>query len=320
VSDQPSNPDDSILDGVRTWLGQHGFPLEFRVARSLAAAGFTVTPSHYVETEQASSPREIDVLAVYARGSSVGPRLSFRLYVEAKWSHDLPWIVFASPHAALQPDTALESVVSNDVGEALLWLLQPSREWAGMAPFAAPRLPGYGGRVMVKEREGRKERMDPFFAAMQSVTGIANEAVGVRSVSLAPPRSSDAVFGFPLIVVDGPLVQVTLNESTGDLDLTRVARTRVHWRGIDAQRPTHVDIVTAEDIAAFANDWMRDLAAAADYLASAHWELSEALRQGSQEPLKYLLHGRTVSPLLGVPSALRSLLSQPTGNSEPSGK
>lgn len=56
-----------LEDAVRKWLGRHGFPLEFRVARTFAKHDFAVTPSHYVDVPGARTPREIDVLAAHTR-------------------------------------------------------------------------------------------------------------------------------------------------------------------------------------------------------------------------------------------------------------
>ena len=289
---------------VTEWLAKQGLPLELRVARAFRAQGFQVQSNRFVDVPGVRRPREIDVLAVSARNTAL-LRARFELYVECKWSRDKPWVVFASDGAGPPVPAILQAVPANPMGEALLWLLQDSDDLASLIPFATSGPLAHGGRRSLG-KDGN--RLDRFYAAMQSVTTIAR--AGVSAMCSQPTTwepSYEPAFAFPVVVIDAPLFEARLAEGSDDLSLAPIERARVLWRGFRAEDLFCVELVRAASVEAFAADCAAGLQRAFDPLSLAHAEVMQAIHTNNPAPLSHRFYGRTLSPPIVVPTILRAL-------------
>lgn len=120
---------------------------------------------------------------------------------------------------------------SNPMGEALLWLLQGVPQLGAGPPLSAIGTIAHGGRrAVLGEEQGTGRGADPFYAAMQAVSTLARVGVGARDsrTTLFDP-TRDAVFAFPVVVVDGELLEASLPEGTDEPAVRRISRARVRW-------------------------------------------------------------------------------------------
>src|SRR5687767_7942662 len=82
------------IELVRTWLSQHGYSLEYSVARALRRHGFTVLRGRTHPDPQSDDWREMDIDAYkVSKPALVGKaRLALRLIVECKYSA-ASWVI-----------------------------------------------------------------------------------------------------------------------------------------------------------------------------------------------------------------------------------
>jgi hypothetical protein len=298
----------NLAEKVSAWLRAKGLPLEFRVARTLAGLGFDVRSNHFVDVKDGRRPREIDVLAVWRRQTGVF-RARVELYVECKWSRGKPWVVFVSSDARPQAPTILEGIPVNAMGEALIWLLQDAEELASLPPFSSPGPTAHGGRRVFGALA--RDRIDHFYAAMQAVTTITRAGINARDLhALQVEYIQDAAFGFPVLVIDGPLFKASPSDNADGLALTPIDHARVLWRGVPGARLCCVDVVRVDSLESFAKDCSRGFDSVFDLLQLTQADMAEAVRTDSPSPLMYRFHGRTLSPMIVVPTLLRVLASK----------
>ncbi len=303
-----TDPKEPLDRKVTDWLAEHGFPLEFRVARAFRNQGFEVKQNHYVNVPDSENPREIDVLAVYdTRAFFREPR--YELYIECKWSKTNPWVVFASDEADVPPTSAiLRAIRTNPMGEGVIWLLEDyegASSW--QAPFQSSGTAAHGGRqTLVKKPE---QHPDLFYAAMQSVTAITS-ASGLRDVMRPVDPPEPCTFAFPVVVVDAPLFKVSLAEGSDQLSVTPINRARVFWRGLRADALSCVELVQASIVEEFAAECIAGIQEANSLLLIAQSDIMEALRKDTYEPLRFRLHKKELNPPIIVPSILRKLTTK----------
>lgn len=305
ASSGPTRKGESIREEVRKWLNTEGFPLELRTARVLEQNGFAVTPSHHVDLGNGVS-REIDALAVRSHTFMSG-RVSFQLLVECKWSGRQPWILFEAPSYRPTSADILAAAITNDIGKAFLWLLGDDPEFASLSPFGCDGIYAYGGTRMPGKQD-KKSRPDMVYDALQSVTAIAEHSARLRDT----PRgdgSRNMTFAFPLIVVDGQLFTARLEENSYELRVKEAVHGRMRWFGARGDL-CFVDIVAFGAFEELLRRYVKGIEAAKATAATIHWDLCEALRAGSADPIKYHLHGRRFGPPITFPEVLRAVVAR----------
>ncbi len=154
--------------GVRAWLTNEGYPLEFRTARQFLMCGFTVRQGSYVNAPSDECPREVDVLAYKTDKSD-----EVRIYnvVECKWSADKPWVIFTSETHQMANSACINQTISTLFGGSIVWALAGDKELAGLDLFASPDRAGFGGRQAFSKGN------DLFYTAAQSVVSKAHSLV-----------------------------------------------------------------------------------------------------------------------------------------------
>src|ERR1700724_3663744 len=95
-------PTPELREKVKRWLGEQGYPTEFKAANICRIHGFRVWQGFHVRDEKTEVPREIDVIAsADYDANNIIVRVEHVL--ECKWSKDKPWIVFTSPGGHMAP-------------------------------------------------------------------------------------------------------------------------------------------------------------------------------------------------------------------------
>lgn len=112
-----------MLDSVRKWVTDQGYPLEMRTAKAFRAGKFEVHQSEIYFDEEAGKTREINLIAI---APDIVGLTKIIFAVECK-SSKKPWVIFSSNQAtagmniffsyAVMSQTAREALVditSND--------------------------------------------------------------------------------------------------------------------------------------------------------------------------------------------------------------
>ncbi|WP_346533751.1 hypothetical protein [Micromonospora sp. DPT] len=87
--------EDSLLNFVKKFLSNSGYPLEMQVARTFRRKGFVVEQARSYIDVKTDALREVDVLAYSSSASSLYPGTGWaelRLVLECKHS-DKPWLI-----------------------------------------------------------------------------------------------------------------------------------------------------------------------------------------------------------------------------------
>jgi len=194
-----------MIPKVREWLETQGFTLEMRTAAAFRAAGFHVRQSSiYVDADTGKS-REIDVLAIDPDNLGV---LDIRFIVECK-STKKPWVLLCSPDTTVGYNRiSAFAAVSKKVRDVFI-----NRLGGFLEKFSWLRkdgLIGYSVRQALSEA-------DIAYAAAATLAGVCKNFVSGSDGKYA----SVLCFGFPVIVIDGPLIRCWLAES-GEVQLEEV--------------------------------------------------------------------------------------------------
>src|ERR1035437_4845561 len=115
-----------MIDQIKNWLKDQGFPLEMQTASAFRKAGFEVTQSNLYTDLDTKKPREIDVFA--ADKDYVGvTQIAF--IVECK-SSKKPWLLLTDPEAltghnrvrsfAFVNQNAIKAMIEDPVFDSLM--------------------------------------------------------------------------------------------------------------------------------------------------------------------------------------------------------
>ncbi len=185
-----------MIPQVRDWLEAQGFTLEMRTASAFRAAGFVVRQSsHYIDPETGKG-REIDVVASDPNHLGV---VDITFIIECK-SIKKPWVLLCSPDTVagynrffafgVLSDKTIEAMAARvtELVDKLPWLKKD-------------RLVGYGVRQALSGS-------DVAYTAGIAVAKACDSWVRRPGKHYVPPY----IAAFPVIVVDGPLLQCSLGD------------------------------------------------------------------------------------------------------------
>jgi hypothetical protein len=199
----------TMIPKVREWLDTQGFTLEMRTASAFRAAGFQVRQSSlYIDTETGKA-RDIDVIAI---DPDVLGAVNIRFIVECK-SSNKPWVLLCSPYTLDGYNRILAySALSEMARDALIDRVRVSAVSPQACGGFFDKFPGSrkDGLIGYSVRQALSNT-DVAYAAAATVAKACDHFVrgdGVWSKSLS--------FGFPVIVIDGPLIRCSLAEN-GDV-------------------------------------------------------------------------------------------------------
>ena len=231
------------VEHVDSWLKRQGYPGEYQVARELQKVGFRVWQGlYYNDTEGIDAKtREIDVVAA-EWPPDTERTADVELVVEVKRSWD-PWVVLTTSVEADLASTAPMRLVS-DVARPMLDGMLNSPPVPDLLTF--PERHGYnvvqalGAASTSDQSQRERNRPNPAYIALTGVVKASADRLRLLS--------KRAVIVFPVIVVDGPLVQLGY-DGAGERILNQVVRHRLLWRGSTATAgPVIVDVVQIDHL------------------------------------------------------------------------
>lgn len=190
---------------VQEWLEKTGFPLEMSAAAAFRSAGFDVTQSGSYSDPEMNKGREIDVLA---RDQDLFGAVEMNYVVECK-SSSKPWVVLKSADAFPFGRWHAIAVMSELARSAIISKLQSVSSLRQY--ISSSKEGGYALRQAFSNGEDA------------AYTAAINVLKACQSINLSleknPLRSLR--FIFPVIVVDSPIYECSLDRS-GRLQLKEV--------------------------------------------------------------------------------------------------
>jgi hypothetical protein len=245
----------TVLPKVKEWLQKQGFYLEMDAASAFRAAGFMVRQSSYYTDPETNKPREIDVEAV---SESLYSGIDVRFFIECK-SGDRPWVLLSSReniygynllHAFGVLSKRSQDAFRKRVDERGSEIL---RKFSWLAKGDV--VPGYS----LRQAFSTSKDADIAYTAAMTVTKACHchlishvaEKVPLTFAAEHPPAFC---FAFPVIVVDQPLIQCTLN-SAGEMELQEIEQGELLFTGHELG--ASIRIVTKAHLPTFAGQALR---------------------------------------------------------------
>lgn len=226
-----------MIDQVRKWLNEQGYPLEMKTAAVFRKVGFEVEQSCLYADTESNKPREIDVLA---RVPDYIGSIRIIFLVECKASKK-PWVLLSGSDVSrgnLRTDSF--AVVNSNVRKVLSSFgdgkpfnaLLNECSW-----FKKDSLIGYSLRNAFSDKD----------IAYEGLLGLAKASTDfVRSES-----DYQMCFVFPVLVVDSPLVRCNL-DTLGKLQLEEIPEGEVFFKyGLASPFRTCIRVVTLRGLPEF---------------------------------------------------------------------
>jgi hypothetical protein len=199
----------------------------------------------------------------------------------------------------------LAQSMSNEVGDALMWMVADYPGVLNLPLFDAPENPGFGGRQSFS-------KSDLFYSSMASVTSAAVGKCARRENGKADLSKIDfAMIAFPVIVIDGLLFEARYDKASDRVISLQTEHVRCHWRGAPSW-PLHatVDIISRNGVAAFVEQRRKDFDVLQSNLSEARALLEKAIVAGDP---KILNLGDQPRGRGGGPTLLRALFRPSKG-------
>lgn len=209
----PASPSEqsTLLQQVENWALKEGFPLEMRLRREFALAGFDLAQPAYLDEDTNTYRAGGDVVA---HKSCVRPAAfggEFRAYafavVECKLGASKPWVIFTQPHEGagitlVQQMTSVPEDRSTVEQMVLVFRDALENSLHRDGPLFAPSNVGYA----VSEFQGNPGRSPPFDAIRQVLSGAIGATREHKKYFGDPvQRSTTAFAAVNFIVTEAPL-------------------------------------------------------------------------------------------------------------------
>lgn len=289
-----------VIDKVKAWLNEQGYPLEFRTAAEFHLAGIEAHQGLYVR-ESPSLVREIDVLARLRFIGGIFFEIS--IVVECKWSRDKPWVVFTTPLTRMAPSACIAQTMGSSLGSAVMHCLASRKDLCSFETFSSATRNGFGGRrAFTKDTD-----QDHFYSAVHSLISKAR----AYSLEFDHNRKKDKLpttgcIVFPMIVVEGELYEAFFDTTINDVQLSPVEWIRLHWRGAEqtGQWISTLDIVKSQSLAPLLSRRKAEWEKLCTY---AQATISNLVKCFNEESLSALNLEPAARGYLGLPPLLREL-------------
>jgi hypothetical protein len=233
---------------VRSWLAEHGYPLEMRTAEVLRQSGLFWDHGRVYRDPISDKVREIDVMGYL----DVGKDLSLSLVLECKHSKSKPWVLFCTDQPVASRVGFVHSLPTNAAAKELVRSIDRDPAVQSLTFFDKPPLVGFN---LVRTHT---ENQDTAFHAVHGVT-TASRAIASKS-----KNSKHAMLYVPVIVVNSPIMQCHLPNKGNDIELKEVQHgVLLHsWEVVEAagsvRSLTRVHVVNIESLPEFIEDLKRD--------------------------------------------------------------
>ncbi|WP_353073840.1 hypothetical protein [Tunturiibacter gelidiferens] len=237
-----------MLDEVKKWLTEQGYPLEMRAAKIFRKAGFEVQQAQLYTDDEAGKRREIDLIAMSP--DHVGlTQIAFT--IECK-SSKKPWILFSSGNNLGQNvywTYCLMNQATRSVMASIGWDDLSESDLAPESPFEKFRWLRKSVDTAFSIRQAFNDKDVAYAAVVSSIKAASHLLRAERSSKLPNFR-----FIFPVVVIDSPLLLCKLGEM-GDPELTQVSSGEILFTNPDRNEDmTCVRITTIDELPNLLNE------------------------------------------------------------------
>lgn len=204
-------PLNDFMNQVRKWLETQGYPLELKVAKAFRDADAAVLQSDYYADPETDEQREIDVRAYYSSETADRDLLRVEFLVECKRVPEKPWVLFASSRR-ISKRAAVAQRVGSRAGSRFLLRAAQDGVLQDLELLQLPKRTAYG----LAEAFG-KDQTDTPYRAMMSASKAAFATC--KQYDQYRRREMYCVVAFPIVVIDGRLVECYLDTETDEIHL-----------------------------------------------------------------------------------------------------
>jgi hypothetical protein len=223
-----------MIEQIKTWLKEQGFPLEMQTATAFRRAGFEVTQANLFKDLDTGKSREIDVFAEHRDYVGV-TQIAF--VVECK-SSKKPWLLLCDPEVltghnrvqsfAFVNQNALKAMLDAPVFDSLM----EECTW-----FRKDELTGYSLRTAFSDND----------IAYEAASSVAKASLAFVNSG----KNYQQRVAFPVIVISSPLVRCQLDEE-GNIQAEEITQGEVFFK-YDLTNPwSCVRVVTLAALQEFA--------------------------------------------------------------------
>jgi len=245
-----------MLDKLRNWVLDQGYPLEMLAAKAFRDGGFEVQQSLVYYDEETAKSREIDLVVVAP--DIVGlTRINFA--VECKASKK-PWVFFSSTYATEGNSRFLTYGVMSTTAVDLMSEITAndpfnSKEPIEIALFNRLKWMRKRGLIGYSLREAFSE-FDNAYAALSSAMKAAGHLNQPGTYTNIPYFR----IIFPIVVINAPLIRCNLDDD-GELHLEQVDSGEILFTAPGQERiTTCIRVVTLERLADFVSEAQKEVA------------------------------------------------------------
>jgi hypothetical protein len=233
-------------DAVKAWLERSGFPLEMEAAVAFRQAGFEVRQSATFSDSQTDKAREIDVLASWPDFLGI---IDVSFVLECKASSK-PWVVLTSDNAfeGLSRISAF-AITSRAAKSALAKRFR--KKLGALEKYI--KIPSRGGYAL---HQAFGPESNPAYAAAVSVLKAC------KSIVTNDENSPVHSFAFPLVIVDAPLFECSLDAKSRELQIVEVGASVFRFTAHVPERAgCCIRVITKKELEKSA-EWAKTLAEA----------------------------------------------------------
>lgn len=227
---------ENLMKAIHGWLSTQGYPLEMRTARSFLNSGFGVRQGWHYDDPETGASREQDVLATH----QIAARniLVFQVIIECKKS-SYPFVAFTygpshskSMGESWNPANPMGRQFLAGLKSATIFDHLPIYESSSPIAYSIVQAPV----STKKQKQKKKGGIDAAYEVLMTVTKASFSlsqlyTTKVRTISTVPDSNEQlpvAYLGYPLIVVDAPLVACHLDDQN-EPALSHVDELIVEW-------------------------------------------------------------------------------------------
>lgn len=240
-----------LQDKIKSWLDEHGYPLEMRVACAFRRAGFRVIQSDYYRDPTTQTHRELDVVA--SLDLLVGELIvRIEFIIECKSSKSKPWLMFCSPDLRLAPPARVAQRTASEIASSALHSLAQIDDIQELELFQVTEPAAYGATQA--------------FTAGSDIVYTALSGVGAAVVARAKETNSALRMGqrlctilFPVVVIEGRLFSCILQDDSA-IAISETERGTLLWRNpVGGEPHTIVSILTDRVLQDYAERSIRSI-------------------------------------------------------------
>jgi len=244
-----------MLDQIKNWLKDQGFPLEMQTASEFRKAGFEVTQSNLYTDLDTKKSREIDVFANDREYLGV-TKIAF--LVECK-STKKPWVLLADPEVltghlrarsfAFLDQNAVKAMLDQPIFKSLMKNCPWFRKEGELA--------GYSLRTAFSDSD----------VAYEAASSVAKASLDFVNRA----KNYQQCVAFPVIVITSPLVRCWLDEE-GEIQAEEISQGEVFFKYDLANPWSCIKIVTLAALPEFTRQ-------AAKVAAIVRWHLLDSEKE-----------------------------------------